>query len=151
MLKDKFKDVKNDAKDFFNGFGQKGEQQMNYEEERPQGEQPEAMKHEAKPTPPVLKRSSQSFPESVTQNKEVINRNPRLRIYAPNSYHVVKNIGHDLDNKKMVMIDFTGVDTELREKILQFVYGMCFVLKIQPEDEIKNTIILDPLFEKRDK
>jgi len=77
-------------------------------------------------------------------NEAVVNRNSRLRIYKPTYYEVVQSIGRDIREGKIVLLDMSSLDEKTTVKILQFVYGICFALDVEPEDVSPKIISIDP-------
>lgn len=77
-------------------------------------------------------------------NDAIINKNTRLRIYKPTYYEVVQSIGRDIKGGKIVLLDMSSLDEKTTVKIIQFVYGLCFALDIEPEDVSPKIISVDP-------
>lgn len=82
--------------------------------------------------------------EEQSSSESVINKNSRLRIYKPTYYEVVQNIGRDIKDGKIVLLDMSSLDEKTTVKIIQFVYGLCFGLDIEPEDVSAKIISVDP-------
>jgi FtsZ-interacting cell division protein YlmF len=142
-MKEQFKEVK----DFFSGFKDRGEEKeiMREEPKSPTTVATHEGEVRAKRNHSFMKKEENMTKEQVPLSTDVVNKNPRLRIYKPKSYNAVKNIVTDLQNGKIVFLDMNGVtDDKLALKILHFVYGACAALGIEPESEIKNVLSLDP-------
>lgn len=76
--------------------------------------------------------------------ESIINKNSRLRIYKPTYYEIVQSIGNDIKQGKIVLLDMSSLDEKTTMKIIQFVYGICFALDIEPEDVSPKIISIDP-------
>lgn len=77
-------------------------------------------------------------------NESVINNNTRLKIYKPTYYEVAQSIGKDIKEGKIVLLDMSSLDEKTTIKIIQFVYGICYALDIEPEDVSPKIISVDP-------
>lgn len=95
---------------------------------------------------PVEEKETISRVQDTTSYPEdVINKNPRMRIYTPTHYDIVTAIGTDLvRDKKIVILNMTKLDDKTTIKILQFVSGICFTMNIEPEDIADKIISIDP-------
>lgn len=82
--------------------------------------------------------------DSFSSSESIVNKNSRLKIYKPTYYEVVQNIGKDIIDGKIVLIDLSSLDEKTTIKIIQFVSGMCFALGIEPEDVSSKIISIDP-------
>ena len=80
----------------------------------------------------------------LASNESVINKNSRLRIYKPTYYEVAQSIGKDIKDGKIVLLDMSSLDEKTTIKIIQFVYGICYALDIEPEDVSPKIISVDP-------
>ncbi|QST02927.1 cell division protein SepF (plasmid) [Pontibacillus sp. ALD_SL1] len=134
MLKDQLKDVKK-----FLGSFKEEDRPVHSEKDTEHGVTQSKDVSVSLPAKGVLPKK-----EKMAENDGVINKNPRLRMYKPTNFQSVENIGEDVKNGKIVLLDVNHLDGELKLKIIHFVYGLCCGLDIEPEHRIHNVISIDP-------
>ena len=100
--------------------------------------------NKAKSTSTETERESYTEESYLVSNESVINKNSRLRIYKPTYYEVAQSIGKDIKDGKIVLLDMSSLDEKTTIKIIQFVYGICYALDIEPEDVSPKIISVDP-------
>lgn len=125
-------------------FGDQSEEKV--AEESAETIEEKVMKFGNKAKTPILETERMEVRGEVESSTSdaIINKNTRLRIYKPTYYEVVQSIGRDIKGGKIVLLDMSSLDEKTTVKIIQFVYGLCFALDIEPEDVSPKIISVDP-------
>lgn len=86
------------------------------------------------------------FSRSITDDSDVFtNSSTRVKISKPKSYENVKVIAEAIKDKKVVILDLEKLDNALAKRILDFVYGVCYMDDIAIEKVNEQKIFLiDP-------
>lgn len=100
--------------------------------------------NKAKTTSTETERETYTEEDYLPSSESVINKNSRLRIYKPTYYEVAQSIGKDIKDGKIVLLDMSSLDEKTTIKIIQFVYGICYAMDIEPEDVSPKIISVDP-------
>lgn len=127
----------------FLGFGEEFEDEFEDEfvdmEENEDGE----VENELEP----IIRGQQDGKKSVKNNKVVnihTSASAKVTIKRPTSYEEVTGICDDLKNRRIVVVNTTGLEIRTAQRLFDFVSGCCYALSAEVEEIDKGVYLLAP-------
>ena len=95
---------------------------------------------------PII-RGQQDGKKSVKNNKVVnihTSASAKVTIKRPTSYEEVTGICDDLKNRRIVVVNTTGLEIRTAQRLFDFVSGCCYALSAEVEEIDKGVYLLAP-------
>lgn len=84
------------------------------------------------------------FAHSHPESDIIKNSTQNVVNFQPRSYEDAKIIGQTIDDGKICILNLDEVNPDLATRILDFVYGVCFIKKIKPNPIDAKILYIDP-------
>lgn len=94
-----------------------------------------------------IAQEDQRTPEQGIELKDscIQNEAPQAKIFKPNSYENVKEIGDAIKEKKSVIVNLTKVESGVAQRILDFISGVCHGRDCVIDKIESKIFLIDPL------
>lgn len=114
-------------------------EELEESEEREQKEDKKAVNNSIEMEPIISSTKRQNKIVSIHNNISA-----KIKIVKPATYEDALDICDELKNRKIVVINTTGLDTKIAQKLLDFMGGASYALGGDLEEVEKNVYILSP-------
>lgn len=88
------------------------------------------------------------IPTQSTKGSKVVNihsaATPKVMVTKPNNYDDAREIAEAIKSRKIVLVNATGLETKIAQRLVDFISGSCYVLGAQLQEIEQRVYLLSP-------